>query len=143
MGIKRLATVLLLASIAACTTPETPESAAVKWGAPLDGAAIRAALSGATEKWNIVDREKPLNGTQSYSQDGTATGTYLWNNTTKGVYTVKWSIKNDLYCGITVTMDNKPNNEPESCRKVYVKDGTYYWLSTDGRLHANSTLTRS
>jgi len=143
MGTKTLAAVLLLASITACTKPETPESAAAKWGVPLDGAAIRAALSGATEKWNIVDREKPLSGTQSYSQDGTATGTYLWNYKEAGTYTGQWSVKNDMYCSVTVTMDNKPNNKPESCQKIYFKDGTYYFLSTDGRLHASSTLTRS
>jgi hypothetical protein len=140
--IERLAAVVLLASIAACTKSETPESAGAKWGEPLDTAAIQAALSGATEKFDIVDRGKPLSGTQTYSPDGTATGTYLWNNKDAGTYTVQWSAKNDMYCSVTVTRDSKPMHDPESCLKVYFKDGTYYFLNPDDRLHGLSTITR-
>src|SRR5258708_28902068 len=92
MRIERRAAVVLLASIAACTKPETPESAGATWGVPLDSAAIQTTLSGATEKFDIVDRGKPMSGTQTYSPGGTATGTYLWNNKDAGTYTVQWSV---------------------------------------------------
>jgi hypothetical protein len=87
-------------------------------------------------------RVKPWSGTQTYSPDGTATGTYLWNNKDAGTYTVQWSVKNDMYCSVTVTRDSKPVHDPESCLKVYVKDGIYYFLNADDRLHGLSTITR-
>jgi hypothetical protein len=140
--VERLAAVVLLALIAACTAPETPEFAGAKWGERLDSAAIESTFSGTTQKFHIVDRGKPLSGTQTYSPDGTATGTYLWNNKDAGSYTVRWSVKNDMYCSATATRDSKPINEPEFCVKVYVKDGTYYFLNPDDRLHGLSTITR-
>jgi hypothetical protein len=136
-----LLTAILVIGVAACATPETPESAAAKWGAPINGDAIRTVQSGATEKWEIVDRAKPLSGTTIYKDDGTATGTYLWNNKETGIYTVHWSVKNDMACNLTVTLDGKPQNDPESCSTVRTKDGKYYFIQ-NGKLHASSTFTR-
>lgn len=141
--IARPAAVVLLGLIAACTTPETPESAGAKWGKRLDSAAIAGTFSGTTQKFHIVDRGKPLSGTQTYSPDGTASGTYLWNNKDAGSFTVQWWVKNEMFCSATVTRDSKPIHDPESCVKVYVKDGTYYFLNPDDLLHGVSTITRT
>ena len=112
-------------SLAFADAPKVPEGVT-----SLTEVDIRQLFDGKT--YEFIAYDEPLTGTTTWNYDeGTVSGSYVWDEKDKGTFSIKWFLKDGMSC-------TQSKNKKAVCQKVYPYENGFMEVTPKGVVHTVS-----